>query len=124
MPAGPYTVGARLDTPAGKITTHKDGVIVKPGVETSLRIALNGVAHVRVEFAAAKPDSNVTIGMVKPGEEKPLGTIAAFEDSIVPAGTYDLRIEETHDGKPHVHWRRGVKLPPGEKTLVTINPGS
>ena len=116
--AGTYTVVARLDTPGGRLETAKDNVVVAPDRPTNLRLDIGAPGRLTVQIAGRKAEDGVPVGLVRPGGTEPIGLIESFAEYVVPPGKYDLRVEEG----ARVYWQRNVKVPAGEKTVLTITP--
>lgn len=117
LPAGTYTLAARLETPGGAVVGYRDGVKVVPDGLAQVTVEMGPCGTLEVEVGG--DDSGLwNVGLVRPGETRPSGWLETGTAYRVPAGRYDLRLERQAGVRTLL--QRGVVVAPGEHKHVVV----
>lgn len=122
LTVGKYRLLARVDTPVERLEAAKDSVVVNADRETSVRMEIPLGGYLTVEVDGRKEDDNLLVGFAPPGGDEVIAQINAFAQCLLPAGTYDLLIEDPNALPPRQRWRRGVRVTAGQRSIVTVQP--
>lgn len=121
LPVGSYTFGARLETVGGPLLAWHDGVQVRDGERTQVKLDLGPTGFLQVRVAGHGESDGFIAGIVPRGQATPVGWLQAFASERVPAGRYDLRMEQP-GFVPRLWWHRDVEVGPGERKVISTKP--
>lgn len=122
VPAGIYTLAARLDTPGGELKGFRDGVKVEHGADLALAVALDPSGFLEVAVDGETGAASDWMIQLNPLRRPPTGVWHDTGVSYrVPAGTYDVRLERSLGPIRRVRWIRGVVVAAREHKRIVVN---
>jgi hypothetical protein len=120
LTAGRYKLLARIETPVGRLETTRDDVEVKAEQQTDVRLEIPLGGYLTVDVKGRSEEDNLLVGFAPPGSDEVVAEINAFAECLLPAGTYDLLVEDGAAVPPRQRWKRGVRVTAGQKSIVTV----